>query len=396
MPFISLKKLGSRSRTGSHSYSDGPEIYEGADHHNVGGPRYDDGYGSAATHDSQTHNGYPQTSEYTAGHDSGHASLPSQAGRNVNNTYTNGMTSASSAPQTGRPSISVETPTSANFAKTPSGNDTPVADMFAQVFNTALVPYTARIEALEQEVAELRIALDTAQATVAEADDRQDTIYQWIDARGLRPDMPPSFRQHIDSRDSQAGSTKAATLLYTQLNRKINVVNYDLHRLQDDLNNAMQLTSFAPCMMSFLPQIDRLATLPGGAEYAGKLISMLGSTIINHADAGQPEGQDAAVIDQERMTYFNKLDIALYPIMESRLKLEGYKWVPKFRKNLKKLVNPPDQETFRGQESFFAKSMGLLAEAEDHAISTGELPPPPPINDGAREDSPRRNQYGGI
>ncbi|KAF2455107.1 hypothetical protein BDY21DRAFT_397207 [Lineolata rhizophorae] len=181
------------------------------------------------------------------------------------------------------------------------GSEPMMPDLLARAFSESVRPYTDKIEALEQQVAELQAWVESLQVQRAE-------VHAWIDKRGLRPDVPPSIAKQMDA--SQA----AADTLNAQLDRKITIVNFDLHRLQDDLNDSISAAHFAAAMAKFLPDIARLSSLPGGPRYAFDLVLKLGGNLNSH---GGLDGGDAADLAARR-DFYAQLDDAMVDVVGRR------------------------------------------------------------------------------
>ena len=158
------------------------------------------------------------------------------------------------------------------------GKTEPMPDLLAQAFNQAVRPYTEKIEQLQNQLADM-------QAWVEQLEQQRAEVHAWIDKRGLRPDVPPSIAKIMDSTTADAAVT-----LNAQLDRKITIVNFDLHRLQDDLNDSISAAHFASAMLKFLPDIERLSVLPAGPRHAFDLILKLGGNLNSHGglDSGDP------------------------------------------------------------------------------------------------------------
>ena len=116
--------------------------------------------------------------------------------------------------------------------------------------------------------------------------------------------------------------TAAASTLNAQLDRKITIVNFDLHRLQDDLNDSLPTPSFSACMLKFLPDISRLAALPSGPKFAFDLLLKLGGNLNSHGGLESGDEEDL----RERRTFYARLDEAMVDIVRGRFREEGEGW----------------------------------------------------------------------
>ena len=122
-----------------------------------------------------------------------------------------------------------------------------------------------------------------------------------------------------------SSSTQAAQLLNGQLDRKITIVNFDLHRLQDDLNDSISSAHFASAMAKFIPDIKRLSALPGGgAKHAYELIIKLVGNLNSHggleaADDSSPTAQNEIEDDRRaRHIFYQRMDEELVQVIKLR------------------------------------------------------------------------------
>jgi hypothetical protein len=118
----------------------------------------------------------------------------------------------------------------------------------------------------------------------------------------------------------------AAATLNAQLDRKITIVNFDLHRLQDDLNDSISSSHFAAAMTKFLPDISRLASLPGGPRFGFDLILKLGGNLNSHGGLDPAANTaDAAADIAARRDFYAHLDTAMVEVVRRRFQ-EGEEW----------------------------------------------------------------------
>ena len=188
-------------------------------------------------------------------------------------------------------------------------------DLLTQAFNQALRPHLDKVDTMEAEINDLRAYIDQLEAQRGE-------VHAWIDKRGLRPDVPPSIAQQMDSASHSTSPTHAAATLNAQLDRKITIVNFDLHRLQDDLNDSLPTPSFSACMLKFLPDIARLSSLASGPRYAFDLLLKLGGNLNSHGGLETGDEEDLA----ERRSFYARLDEAMVDVVRGRFKEEGESW----------------------------------------------------------------------
>ena len=110
--------------------------------------------------------------------------------------------------------------------------------------------------------------------------------------------------------------TSAQTLNY-QLDRKMTVLNHDLHRLQDSLSTHLPTATFATTLAQLIPSIEDLAALPGGPPLAFELLIKLGGNLNSHGgDEGWNNDADAA----SRADFYTQLDACMMDVVKMRLK----------------------------------------------------------------------------
>jgi hypothetical protein len=111
----------------------------------------------------------------------------------------------------------------------------------------------------------------------------------------------------------------AAASLNAQLDRKITIVNFDLHRLQDDLNSSISTAHFSSAMSKFLPDISRLTSLPTGPKLSFDLILKLGGNLNSHGGLDSSDPEDLAA----RREFYARLDGAMVEVVRRRFEEEG-------------------------------------------------------------------------
>lgn len=164
----------------------------------------------------------------------------------------------------------------------------------------------------------------------------------------------------------------SAASLNAQLDRKITIVNFDLHRLQDDLNDSISSAHFASAMAKFLPDIQRLASLRTGAKYAYELLIKLVGNLNSHGgleanagDGGSESGVNGAGEVEEdrraRAAFYARMDEELVDVVGRRCDERGDDWgkagiageVKRLERNGAYLRN-------LGIESYFPKSLDVM------------------------------------
>jgi hypothetical protein len=220
-------------------------------------------------------------------------------------------------------------------------------DLLTQAFNQALRPHMDKVEGLESEIADLRAYIDQLEAQRSE-------VHAWIDKRGLRPDVPPSIAEQMDSASHSTSPTHAAATLNAQLDRKITIVNFDLHRLQDDLNDSLPTPSFSACMLKFLPDIARLSSLPSGPRYAFDLLLKLGGNLNSHGGLETGDEEDLA----ERRSFYARLDDAMVDVVRGRFKEEGESWG--VQREIKRIEKTGAYLRNWGVEPYFPRTLEVM------------------------------------
>lgn len=109
--------------------------------------------------------------------------------------------------------------------------------------------------------------------------------------------------------------TSAQTLNY-QLDRKMTVLNHDLHRLQDSLSSHLPTATFASTLAQLIPSIEELSSLPGGPPLAFELVIKLGGNLNSHGgDDGWNNDADA----RSRADFYTRLDECMLDVVHQRL-----------------------------------------------------------------------------
>lgn len=252
-------------------------------------------------------------------------------------------------------------------------------DPLTKAFNEAIKPYVDQIENLKNEVEDLTLQLQQLE------DERAD-MHAWIDKRGLRAgkgpfplylssfhpisfflfflfftfsltktipifqDVPPSIAAAMNTDPS------AAQTLNYHIDRKMTVLNHDLHRLQDSLSSHLPTSTFATTLETLLPSIESLSALPGGPPLAFELIIKLGGNLNSH---GGDEGWNNEADRASRAAFYARLDEVMVDIIRQRLEMKGAEdptWtVFKDVKRLEKTGNFLKQKI--GLQQYFPRSV---------------------------------------
>ena len=178
------------------------------------------------------------------------------------------------------------------------------------------------------------------------------------------PDVPPSIAQQMDTSNPQ-NPTHAAATLNAQLDRKITIVNFDLHRLQDDLNDSLPTPSFSACMLKFLPDIQRLSVLPSGPRHAFDLLLKLGGNLNSHG--GLESGDDEDL--RERRSFYAKLDDAMVDVVRGRFRDEGDGWG--VQREIKRIEKTGAYLRNWGVEPYFPRTLDVMRDSTGVGMGGG-------------------------
>ncbi|KAF1843568.1 PigN-domain-containing protein [Cucurbitaria berberidis CBS 394.84] len=237
----------------------------------------------------------------------------------------------------------------------------PMPDLLTAAFNQAVRPYTEKIEQLESQLADM-------QAWVDQLEQQRAEVHNWIDKRGLRPDVPASIAKIMDTTTSDAAPT-----LNAQLDRKITIVNFDLHRLQDDLNDSISSSHFASAMLKFLPDIQRLTLLPSGPRYAFDLILKLGGNLNSHGGIDSADASDIAA----RRDFYTRLDEAMVDVVQRRFG-ESEDW--NVQREIKRIEKTASYLKTYGVEPYFPQTLEMMKREmefqQPNGVPNGQGTPP--------------------
>ena len=248
-------------------------------------------------------------------------------------------------------------------------------DPLTKAFNEAIKPYIEQIDLLRNE-------LDDATLQVQHLEDERADMHAWIDKRGLRAgkslisfhlahyhllsllsrqaltplpliDVPPRIAAAMNTDPS------AASTLNYHIDRKMTVINGDLHRLQDSLTAHLPTSTFATTLLTLLPSIENLASLPGGASLAFELVIKLGGNLNSH---GGDDGWNNDADIQSRASFYKDLDDCMVDVIRQRLSQAGGEdppWVvARDVKRLEKTGNFLRSKI--GLQSYFPRSLDVM------------------------------------
>lgn len=185
-------------------------------------------------------------------------------------------------------------------------------------------------------------------------------------------DVPPSIANQMDNASHATSATHAAATLNAQLDRKITIVNFDLHRLQDDLNDSLPTPSFSACMLKFLPDISRLSNLPSGPRYAFDLLLKLGGNLNSHGGLENGDEDDLA----ERRAFYARLDDAMVDVIRGRFREEGESWG--VQREIKRIEKTGAYLRNWGVEPYFPKTLEVMRDGSGMGQSGGGGAASPP------------------
>jgi hypothetical protein len=172
--------------------------------------------------------------------------------------------------------------------------------------------------------------------------------------------------------DSQPDSAPA---LNAQLDRKITIVNFDLHRLQDDLNDSISSSHFASAMSKFLPDISRLSNLTGGARFAFDLVLKLGGNLNSHGGLEPSSNTAEAAADlAARRDFYAKLDASMVDVVKRRFE-DGEDWP--VQREIKRIEKTAAYLRNFGIEPYFPGTLDAMRREVEfrHAAPSGGPPP---------------------
>jgi hypothetical protein len=166
----------------------------------------------------------------------------------------------------------------------------------------------------------------------------------------------------------------SAAALNAQLDRKITIVNFDLHRLQDDLNDSISSAHFASAMAKFLPDISRLSALPGGARFAFDLVLKLGGNLNSHGGLDPESDTAEANADlASRREFYGQLDTSMVDVVKKRFE-ENEDWA--VGREIKRIEKTAAYLRNYGIEPYFPTTLDAMRKEVDFR-GAGALPPAP-------------------
>lgn len=155
-----------------------------------------------------------------------------------------------------------------------------------------------------------------------------------------------------------------AGTLNAQLDRKITIVNFDLHRLQDDLNDSISSAHFASAMLKFLPDIQRLAQLPSGPRHAFDLVLKLGGNLNSHGGLDTGDEDDLAA----RRDFYGRLDAAMVDVVSRRFG-EGEDW--NVQREIKRIEKTAQYLATYGVKPYFPQTLDVMRTEMEYRAGQG-------------------------
>ena len=157
--------------------------------------------------------------------------------------------------------------------------------------------------------------------------------------------------------------TSAQTLNY-QLDRKMTVLNHDLHRLQDSLSSHLPTATFATTLAQLIPSIEDLSQLPGGPPLAFELIIKLGGNLNSH---GGDEGWNNEADASSRAEFYTRLDDSMLDVVRARLAPNGREDPPwSVARDVKRLEKTGQfLRSKLGLQSYFPRSLEVMKRGEE-------------------------------
>ena len=156
-----------------------------------------------------------------------------------------------------------------------------------------------------------------------------------------------------------ANDPSSAQTLHYHIDRKMTVLNGDLHRLQDSLTTHLPTSTFATTLSSLLPPISELSTLPTGAALAFELIIKLGGNLNSH---GGDDGWNNEADQASRAQFYAKLDDTMVDVIRQRLSQAGQEeppWV--VARDVKRLEKTGTfLKSKIGLQSYFPRSLDVM------------------------------------
>ncbi|MCJ1405207.1 hypothetical protein MMC11_008433 [Xylographa trunciseda] len=225
-------------------------------------------------------------------------------------------------------------------------NIVPAPDPLTRVFNEAIKPYVEQIDILKND-------LEDANQRVQELEQERAEMHAWIDKRGLRPDLTPHLAATMSS------SPVAASTFASQLERKMTMLNYDLHRLADSLPSPIPMSTVTITLSTLVPPIAHLSTLSQGASQAFELLIKLAGNLNSHITGEENESDSKTIAEFYTLLDQSMVDIIRQRLEQSNAGQESPEWViPRDVKRIEKTGDLLGREM--GLRNYFVRSLDVL------------------------------------
>ena len=169
----------------------------------------------------------------------------------------------------------------------------------------------------------------------------------------LTPDLTPRLAAGMST------SPIAASTFSNQLERKMTMLNFDLHRLADSLPSHLPTSTIAQTLSTLLPSIVHLSTLASGAPLAFELLIKLGGNLNSHNTGEESETDMKSTAD-----FYTKLDETMVDVIRRRMEQqniegEGNGW--QIQRDIKRLEKTGLLlRSEMGLQNYFTRSLDVL------------------------------------
>ena len=151
----------------------------------------------------------------------------------------------------------------------------------------------------------------------------------------------------------------AASTFSSQLDRKMTMLNYDLHRLADSLPTHIPTHTVTTTLTTLIPSITHLSTLSQGAPLAFELLIKLAGNLNSHNTGEESEADARAIAD-----FYRDLDSTMVDVIRRRIEganngEENPEWI--MGRDVKRLEKTGAfLKNEMGLENYFVKSLEVL------------------------------------
>ena len=178
------------------------------------------------------------------------------------------------------------------------------------------------------------------------------TVDQRSDHRA-RPDLTPRLAA------TMSASPVAASTFSSQLERKMTMLNYDLHRLADSLPSPIPMSTVTITLSTLVPGVSHLSTLSQGAPQAFELLIKLAGNLNSHITGEENEADSKTIADFYTLLDQSMVDIIRRRLEQSNAGEESPEWmIPRDVKRLEKTGDLLGREM--GLRNYFPRSLEVL------------------------------------